>query len=65
MIYAPLPPNSRVSDPAVRGEVRKAMGVPEDGVVIVQVSRMEAWKGHDLHLRALAGVADRPSGRVR
>lgn len=61
VIHAPLPPNSRVTDPSVRGEVRGAMGVKGDEVVIVQVSRMEAWKGHDLHLRALAGVADRPN----
>jgi glycosyltransferase involved in cell wall biosynthesis len=35
---------------AVRAELR----TPDDAVVIVQVSRMEAWKGHNLHLQALA-----------
>lgn len=61
VIYAPLPPNVRVTDPAVRGEVRREMGVKGDEVVIVQVSRMEAWKGHDLHLRALAEVRELPN----
>jgi glycosyltransferase involved in cell wall biosynthesis len=34
--------------------VRQRMGASQDTVVIVQVSRMEPWKGHSLHLRALA-----------
>jgi glycosyltransferase involved in cell wall biosynthesis len=34
------------------------MGVPNDVVVILQVSRMEAWKGHMLHLQALSKIKD-------
>jgi glycosyltransferase involved in cell wall biosynthesis len=41
-----------------RSEVRRELGVPEGAVVIVQVSRMEAWKGHMLHLDALSSLRD-------
>ena len=33
---------------------RSELQTPADSVVIIQVSRMEAWKGHMLHLEALA-----------
>ncbi|HLL45478.1 MAG TPA: glycosyltransferase family 4 protein, partial [Longimicrobiaceae bacterium] len=35
-------------------------GTPREDVVIVQTSRMEPWKGHRLHLAALAGLRDLP-----
>ena len=41
-----------------RYSARKQLGIPEDKVVILQVSRMEAWKGHSLHLDALANLSD-------
>jgi len=37
-----------------RAAVRKELPVSDDTVVIIQVSRMEAWKGHHLHLKALS-----------
>jgi glycosyltransferase involved in cell wall biosynthesis len=37
-----------------RAAVRREMGVADDTVVIIQVSRMEAWKGHQLQLEALS-----------
>ncbi|MBZ5593062.1 MAG: glycosyltransferase family 4 protein [Acidobacteriia bacterium] len=40
--------------------VRQEFGASRDTVVIVQVSRMEAWKGHRLHLQALAELKDLP-----
>jgi glycosyltransferase involved in cell wall biosynthesis len=36
------------------------LGVSDDTVAIIQVSRMEAWKGHRLHLDALAKLKDNP-----
>ena len=39
---------------AERARVRAAAGVDDGKVVIIQVSRMEAGKGHSLHLEALA-----------
>ncbi len=40
--------------------LRRELGVDSAAVVIVQVSRMEAWKGHSLHLRALGELKDVP-----
>jgi glycosyltransferase involved in cell wall biosynthesis len=37
-----------------RATVRRELGTDEQTTVIIQVSRAEAWKGHLLHLRALA-----------
>jgi len=43
-------------DLADRMAVRAELQTPADAVVIIQVSRMEAWKGHNLHLQALASL---------
>ena len=37
-----------------RAAMRRELGVSEDTVVIIQVSRMEAWKGHQLQLQGLS-----------
>jgi len=37
-----------------RAAARRELGVNEGTVVIIQVSRFEAWKGHLLHLNALS-----------
>ena len=39
---------------------RAELNTPEDAVVIIQVSRMEAWKGHALQLEALGLLSDIP-----
>jgi glycosyltransferase involved in cell wall biosynthesis len=44
---------------ASRAEKRAELGVKDDQAVILQVSRIEPWKGHHLHLRALATLLDR------
>jgi glycosyltransferase involved in cell wall biosynthesis len=41
-----------------RSELRRGLGATEDEVVIVQPSRLESLKGHDLHLEALGGLRD-------
>ena len=40
--------------------IRSELNTPADAVVIIQASRMEAWKGHELHLRALGSLRDLP-----
>src|SRR5260370_35885554 len=39
---------------------RAELQTPEDATVIIQVSRMEAWKGHALHLEALSQIKELP-----
>jgi glycosyltransferase involved in cell wall biosynthesis len=43
-----------------RAAVRASVDTPIDSPVIIQVSRMEAWKGHALVIDALAGLRERP-----
>jgi glycosyltransferase involved in cell wall biosynthesis len=43
-----------------RSEIRRELGADGPAVVIIQVSRMEAWKGHMLHLEALARLREIP-----
>ena len=46
-------------EPGLRERVRTELGVPDGSCVIVQVSRMEPWKGHHLLLEALADLQQR------
>jgi glycosyltransferase involved in cell wall biosynthesis len=43
-----------------RAAVRQELDTSENAVVIMQSSRLERWKGHRLHLEALARIADDP-----
>ncbi len=43
-----------------RAAVRAELWTAEDATVIVQVARMEPWKGHGLHLQALGLLRDVP-----
>jgi glycosyltransferase involved in cell wall biosynthesis len=60
IIYCPVMPSQLVEGESCRAEIRHALGVSRDTVAIIQVSRMEAWKGHQLHLDALAKLKDDP-----
>jgi glycosyltransferase involved in cell wall biosynthesis len=44
-----------------RASLRSELGAGPEKTVIIQVSRMEPWKGHDQHLRALALIKDLPN----
>ena len=44
-----------------RFAVRRELGAHEDNLVILQVSRMEAWKGHESLLNALKRLQDLPN----
>jgi glycosyltransferase involved in cell wall biosynthesis len=59
IVYCPVAAE-KVSS-STRKKVREDLALAEDAVVILQVSRMEAWKGHALHLRALAEMRDEPN----
>jgi len=56
--YPVSPPPSAVTDS--RSRVRQALDTDPDATVIVQVSRMEPWKGQRLHLEALGLLANQP-----
>jgi glycosyltransferase involved in cell wall biosynthesis len=43
-----------------RSALRTELDTPDDAVVILQASRMEAWKGHASHLEALGLLRDLP-----
>ena len=61
VVYCPVSPpafNASVSD---RAEVRRELDTPLDATVIVQVSRMEEWKGQRLHLETLGQLRDLPN----
>ena len=63
MIYYPVEMNPHAIDSAERNRVRAGLDVPTGEVLIIQVSRMEPWKGHSLHLDALARLKDVPNWR--
>lgn len=60
VIYNPLISSAPRLSQAERSVLRAELETPEEAVVIVQVSRMEAWKGHELHLRALSLLKEIP-----
>lgn len=56
VIHPPVPrPEAALVD---RRMVRARLRTAEDDVVILQASRMEAWKGHRLHVEALGRLRD-------
>src|SRR5712692_1253433 len=60
LIYCPVSPiQPRVSD-SERQAIRDELNVATQSAVIVQASRMEAWKGHQLLLQALSVLKDVP-----
>lgn len=59
-VYCPVAPAEHGQLAADRSATRAEWQTPEDVVVIIQVSRMEAWKGHALLLEALSLLRDLP-----
>jgi glycosyltransferase involved in cell wall biosynthesis len=58
VVYCPVaPPQCQYSE-SDRSVTRAELETPEDATVIVQVSRPEEWKGHELHLEALSKLKD-------
>jgi glycosyltransferase involved in cell wall biosynthesis len=57
----PIPwPETQEASPEARAAVRSELGTDMETTVIMQASRMEAWKGHDQLLQALALIRDLP-----
>jgi glycosyltransferase involved in cell wall biosynthesis len=61
VIYPPLELNASTDARQRRAVLRGQLKTPDHTVVIVQVSRMEAWKGHQAHLKALARLKNLPT----
>lgn len=61
VVYYPVAPPEIHYTEADRAALRAELSTPENATVIVQVSRMELYKGHGLHLAALAEIADVPN----
>lgn len=53
VIYPPVELTASSSAGQTRSALRRQLGVDEETLVIIQVSRMEASKGHLVHLKAL------------
>jgi glycosyltransferase involved in cell wall biosynthesis len=59
VVYCPVSPPALNASVNARAEVRAELNTPVDATVIVQVSRMEQWKGQRLHLETLGKLRDR------
>lgn len=60
VVYCPVAPPAHSRVKVSARETRLALQTNESATVIIQVSRMEAWKGHALHLQALSLLKDVP-----
>jgi glycosyltransferase involved in cell wall biosynthesis len=61
VIYCPVTPIECANPQQVRQQVRRQLGTAVDTTAIVQVSRLERWKGHSLAIAALAQIHDLPN----
>jgi len=61
VVYHPVAAPSTDDHKERRARVRAAMGTPQDRVVIIQASRPERWKGHGVHIAALARLREEPN----
>jgi glycosyltransferase involved in cell wall biosynthesis len=60
VVYCPCRPDRVEPTRELRKAVRAGLATPVDARVVLQASRLEWWKGHRLHLRALAELKDVP-----
>lgn len=58
--YYPVAPVNIVNDASIRQSVRTEFNTPDDTVVIIQVSRLERWKGQSLLISALGKLREVP-----
>src|SRR5262249_16690754 len=61
VMYPPVPPRKAQFDKSDPLVLRAEFDTPADAVVILQASRMEAWKGHANHIKALGLLHDLPN----
>jgi glycosyltransferase involved in cell wall biosynthesis len=60
VIYPPIEIREKKITEEARWAIREALDTPRSVVVIMQASRMESWKGHETHLRALGLLREAP-----
>jgi glycosyltransferase involved in cell wall biosynthesis len=60
VVYCPIPPIERGASDSDRLATRAELQTRDDATVIIQISRMEKWKGHQLHLEALSRLKHLP-----
>src|SRR2546425_5742054 len=60
VLYYPVDLKPISLSPMERQAMRTELDTPDDAVVIIQVSRMERWKGQLLHLDALSKLKSTP-----
>jgi glycosyltransferase involved in cell wall biosynthesis len=60
VIYYPVTPTQVGDQSKARTDVRAQFGTAPDAVVILQVSRLEWWKGHRVLVASLARLRDLP-----
>jgi glycosyltransferase involved in cell wall biosynthesis len=60
VLHYPVPEPETVDRLMVRRQVRALLETPDNVVVIIQSSRLEQWKGHQVLLQALEHVPQRP-----
>ena len=58
-VVVSYPVATSVPAPGTRAAIRGTLGATDDTCVILQASRMQAWKGQELHIEALARVRTR------
>lgn len=58
VVYCPVSPIQVEHPSSVRQQIRQQLGTAADATVIIQVSRMERWKGHSLSIAALGEIKD-------
>ncbi len=58
VLHCPVSTSRVTLSRELRSHLRAELNTPEDAVVVIQVSRLEAWKGHDLLLEAAATIRD-------
>ncbi len=61
VIYCPVTPIKIENPQLIRQQIRQELGTPADITVIIQVSRLERWKGHAQTIAALAQMKDLPA----
>jgi glycosyltransferase involved in cell wall biosynthesis len=60
VVYCPVAPAQFGPSETNTDRIRAELGTPKDATVIIQVSRMEAGKGHAVHLEALSLIKNLP-----
>jgi glycosyltransferase involved in cell wall biosynthesis len=60
VIYTPIPNTGSKPLPEQSARLRADLDTPAGSIVIAQASRMEDWKGHRVHLEALARLKKDP-----